>query len=309
MDEEKREKVLGGLDVSRSVGVEIGALDKPFVRKQDGEIIYVDHADRDALAEKYRNEPHVQADNIVPVDSIWGENTLLDAVGHRKVDYVVASHVIEHVPDLITWLSELRSILKDTGEVRLVVPDRRFTFDFLREESRLSDVLDSYLRRARAPLLHLVLDFRLNAATVDCAAAWEGRIEPAKLQKFHTFDVAMEFARDVLNNHTYHDVHCWVFTPKSFARLFGRLAELGLVDFACERFLDTEKYTFEFFVSLRPCSDRACIAESWKRMANEAKDAPDSEAELRRQTLLVIEEQADLIERLEAELAQSRANS
>jgi hypothetical protein len=89
----------------------------------------------------------------------------------------------------------------------------------------------------------------------------------------------MFLARDVLNNRTYHDVHCWVFTPKSFAHLLGQLADLGLVDFACERFLDTERYTFEFFVSLRPCADRTYIADTWKRMADEAKDAPRADAE------------------------------
>jgi hypothetical protein len=34
----------------------------------------------------------------------------------------------------------------------------------------------------------------------------------------------MNIARDVLENGTYHDTHCWVFTPRSFGSLFERLA-------------------------------------------------------------------------------------
>jgi hypothetical protein len=184
------------------------------------------------------------------------------------------------VPDLISWLGELRSILKDTGEVRLFIPDRRFSFDYLREETRLADVLNSYLVRARIPQPHIALDFLLNAATVDCSAAWESRIEPEKLEHFFKFDEAMNIARDILDRRKYHDVHCWVFTPKSFAILMGRIAEAGLMEFACERFHDTAPYTFEFFVSLRASTDRAYIADSWKRMAEACADASLQEAEV-----------------------------
>ncbi|MFM0306289.1 methyltransferase domain-containing protein [Paraburkholderia sp. RL17-383-BIF-A] len=308
MGGEKREKLLSGLDVSTLVGVEIGALDKPYIRREDGNVIYVDYTDRETLVGKYKNDPHVDVDNIVHVDAIWGENTLADAVNHRKVDYVVASHVIEHVPDLITWLGELRSILKDTGEVRLIIPDRRFTFDYLREETRFADILNSHLVRARVPQPHSALDFLLNAATVDCGAAWDGNIEAENLEKFHKFDGAVKIARDILENGTYHDVHCWVFTPKSFARLMGQMADVGMVDFACERFYDTAKYTFEFFVSLRPCADRAQIIKSWKRMEDEAvASSPGSSVE--QQSGLAqkaLRGQAELIKQLDAELASSR---
>jgi predicted SAM-dependent methyltransferase len=268
----QREKLLRGLNVSQLVGVEIGALDKPFVRRSDGEIIYVDYANRETLIEKYKDDDHVDVNQIVDVDAIWGGNTLADAIGQRKVDYVIASHVIEHVPDLITWLGELRAILKDTGEVRLIVPDRRFTFDYLRKETRLSDVMNAFLVKARVPQPHAVLDFHLNAARIDCARAWEGRLELADIQRYNTFRDAVDAALDVLEHGTYRDVHCWVFTPKSFADLFSRLASEGLLDFACEEFEDTEKYQFEFFVTLRSSTDGDHIAESWRRMNESARE-------------------------------------
>jgi SAM-dependent methyltransferase len=268
----RREKLLGGLDLPNMVGVEIGALANPFVRREDGEIMYVDYTDRDTLVAKYKSDPHVNVDNIVHVDAIWGDNTLDDAVKGRKVDYVVASHVIEHVPDMITWLNEIRSILKESGSVRLIVPDRRFTFDFLREETRVSDLLASYAVRARIPQPYSVIDHAMNVTTVDCQAAWEGKIDADKLVRLHAFDGVLKLAHDVVNNKAYHDVHCWVFTPKSFARLMGRLGELGLLDFACEGFHDTEAGFFDFFITLRPESSKEKIIESWKQVELEAQD-------------------------------------
>src|SRR5437868_3008097 len=82
---------------------------------------------------------------------------LLEAVG-RPVDYVVASHVIEHVPDLIGWLAEVREALEPGGELRLAVPDRRYTLDYRRSVSRLADVVHAWFMRARRPLPHQILD-------------------------------------------------------------------------------------------------------------------------------------------------------
>src|ERR1044072_4726044 len=73
---QRREKLLFNLDVSKLVGIEIGALDKPFIQRNDGNSLYVDYTDREGLVEKYRQDPNVNVENIVRVDAIWGENTL-----------------------------------------------------------------------------------------------------------------------------------------------------------------------------------------------------------------------------------------
>jgi SAM-dependent methyltransferase len=120
----RRDKILAGIDLRSSSGAEIGALNKPLVRQAEGEILYVDYADTDHLKRHYSADQSVDIDAIVEVDAIWGERTLADCLGGRTVDYVVASHVIEHTPDLITWLEEIRSILRPGGTLRLAVPDR-----------------------------------------------------------------------------------------------------------------------------------------------------------------------------------------
>jgi SAM-dependent methyltransferase len=271
---ERRKKIISGLDLRHAVGIEIGPLDKPIVTKQDGEIIYVDHTDTPSLRQKYSGDPNVNIAAIANVDAVWGAQTLQEAIGpDRKVDYVIASHVIEHVPDLITWLEELQAVLRPGGEVRLAVPDRRFTFDYMRRETTLADALNAHLARARKPLPISILDFSINAATVSNVDAWEHRLDPSRLKPFHTVDGAMNLARDSLENGNYHDVHCWVFTPQSFANLFARLGEAGLIRFACSEFHDTARYHIEFFVTLYVCDDRGEVAESWHRMERTVEHA------------------------------------
>ncbi|MDQ2844755.1 MAG: class I SAM-dependent methyltransferase [Acidobacteriota bacterium] len=267
--QKRKEKFLTDLDVRESFGIEIGPLGSPLVTKAEGKIIYVDHTEAANLRERYRGNPIVDCDKIVEVDAIWGENTIAQAIGLEKVDYVLASHVVEHVPDLITWLQELRSVLKPTGQVRLLVPDRRYTFDYLRRESRIHDVLRNYWMRARRPPPHSVLEFNFYSSPVDMVKAWDGLLDTSELIPTSSYSRAVEMAEEAKKG-TYHDTHCWVFTPQSFAHLFGELAEFGFIDFACERFWDTVRYEIEFSVVLRPSSDKEATVESWRKMAASA---------------------------------------
>jgi SAM-dependent methyltransferase len=111
------ENLRSGLELGRMTGIEIGPLLKPVITKNEGDIIYVDHVDTEALKAKYADDPNVDTRKIVSVDAVWGSQTLLQAVG-RRVDYVIASHVAEHVPDLVGWLGEIGEVLRPGGTLR-----------------------------------------------------------------------------------------------------------------------------------------------------------------------------------------------
>jgi hypothetical protein len=264
----RKQKLLDGIDVSSWLGLEIGALCNPFLSRTEGPVLYADHATTEELKHKYRNDSNVALQDIVEVDAVWGERTLREAVG-RSVDYVVASHVIEHVPDLITWLEELRSVLNEKGQVRLIVPDKRFTFDYLRQQTRLVDILYARLIRARRPHSQAVLDYCLNVTKVDSAKAWGGSLDARALEHHYTLQDALHIASSAASGH-YHDIHCWVFTPYSFCMLFAELAKNSVMNFECTMFHDTAPETIEFFVGIRPVDDSISAAESWYRAASAA---------------------------------------
>jgi len=280
----RREKLVHGLDLGGCIGAEIGPLDKALVSKGEGRIIYVDYVDADTLRGKYADDPAVDVGKI-QVDAIWGVQTLRQAIEQyarteagiayaRGCDYVIASHVIEHVPDIVSWLQEVDAALKPGGQLRLAIPDRRFTFDYLRQPTGLAGIVNAYVRKDRVPNTYCILDFMLNMAPVDCAAAWRGEVDPSKLERRATFEGAMAVVKDAVQNGSYHDVHCWVFTPASFGQLCVDLAQNGLLDFECVEFFDTAHNEYEFIVSMRKCVDTERKVASWRRMIEACKDLP-----------------------------------
>ncbi len=271
----RRDKLLAGIDLQQARALEIGALDKPIVPPDTPGIFYVDHADTATLREKYLDDPHVDKDRLVNVGGVWGERTLAEATaGAGPFDLIVASHVVEHVPDLVTWLAELRSVLSPTGEVRLAVPDRRYTFDFLRHETEVADVLDAWIQRARRPLTRCVLDHALHVGPVEAADAWREGYDGSAIQTWNTSEGAIAKAREALVDGQYHDVHCWVFTPLSFARLMAALARHGVLGMRCSGFHDTLHNDLEFFVSLAASDDRDAILASWDDMQRQLRLSP-----------------------------------
>lgn len=269
----RREKLLRGLDLRTMVGIEFGALSRPVVSRTDANIFYVDYTDTQTLRDRYRDDPNVDVEAIVDVDIIWEKSRLKEMLGGQRIDYVIASHVIEHVPDLLGWLEELRSVLGGGGEIRLAVPDRRFTFDYLRRPTELADIVNAHLLQARAPLPIAILDFMINFVDVPLAEAWQGQLDPDKLKHQYTVDGAINVAIDAIQNGTYHDVHCWVFTPHSFAKLFEQASKANLINFECKFFHGTPESELEFIVGLRESSNRALITDSWQR-ARQIADGP-----------------------------------
>lgn len=70
----------------------------------------------------------------------------------NSLDYIASSHLFEHLPNPVLALSEWYKLVKPGGVIYMIVPDRRFTFDHLRE---------------RTTLLHLIQDFENNTTCCD----------------------------------------------------------------------------------------------------------------------------------------------
>lgn len=296
-----RDQIRTGMELRNKTTMEIGPLYRPFVLKSEGDVIYVDHADTDTLRKKYASDPTFDVSGIVQVDAVWGDQTLLECLGGRRVDYVIASHVIEHVPNLIAWLQELSLVLNHGGEIRLVIPDKRFTFDIARRLTVFSDIIDAYIRKARRPLPLCVFDFVSSARYVDVHEAWRTKLDIDSLPHYHTYDSALRIAKDALETQNYHDVHCWVFTPCSFARLMREAAQHGLLELECSQYTDTPCNSLEFTVYMRSSANKDAIIESWRKMETSLSDPPavgtPPEHDAASATVALEKELNDLLER------------
>jgi SAM-dependent methyltransferase len=251
----RNEKLLHDIDPANQSGVEIGALHTPIVTHEMGEIRYVDHDTTEAIRNKYSRYPsehRIDLNKIVDVDYVWGERSLKELTkAEAPFDYVIASHVIEHVPDLIGWLSEIRAILKPGGILSLAIPDKRQCFDCQRQNTRLCEILEAYLHQNKKPSPWQIFDFYASeVTTVQGEHNWSGELaENTEFLHPQSLSKAWEITQEVFKSGNYHDVHCWVFTPTSFLILLADLAELELLKFEVSKFYNTSGS--EFLISLR----------------------------------------------------------
>jgi hypothetical protein len=257
-----RRKLLDLIDVGAGRGLEIGALMEPVVTKAMGRVEYIDRASTGELRHWYANQGHVDPAGLVEVDHVWGSQTLLDCVGGvRRYDYVIASHVLEHVPDLFGWLCEVASVLVDGGIASFAIPDKRYTFDALRRTSSGSELVDAYVRRLRKPDVRQIFDHFTSYRDIDTAALHDGRITPQALPPVHDPRGILEACQRAAENGDYVDTHCWVFTPLSFVDAVDLGNRLHLLPFEIAALFPTAERSHEFFVSLRRLPESMSIEE------------------------------------------------
>jgi len=283
-----RGRLLGEIVPRESFGLEIGPLHFPMVRRDEGRILYVDYAPAETLRENFRH-PGADPVDIVEVDVVWGDQPLRDAVG-EPADYVLARHVIEHVPDLIGWLLEIHATLRPGGVLGLEVPDRRHTFDVWRPASGAGEIVEAYLKGYRQPSLRQVFD----------AAAWSrdtGEARPPSglpSETLRRLKPAFDMVKALACAPRYVDVHCWVFTPEHFLDTAEALARIGCFPFAIDALFPTEPGNDDFQVRLRAAasaSDPAIEASIAAARGNLAAAAPADEIAVLRQRVAALEDE------------------
>jgi SAM-dependent methyltransferase len=196
-------------DNLRGDGLEIGPLHHPAPLPAEARVRYVDQLDREALSGLY---PDVPLETIVTPDVIAdGHN--LSPVSDDSIDFVVASHVIEHMHDPIRGLLEWRRVLHTGALLVLIVPDGRFTFD---------------AGRPLTPFEHLLWDY-VNEGTRLKTLSDLFHIAECNLNLHDTLDVdsSVSLAQTILAQ-TY-DTHFHVWSFETFTLHLRRLIdEFGL---------------------------------------------------------------------------------
>lgn len=219
----------------RGVGLEIAPFYRPTLLKRDYNIFYTDYTTELDLIKKHEHLSIAEQirENIVPVDFLWVPGkTLTDCVGTTRFDYAIASHVIEHVPDVLGWVIQILDVLQPGGVLSLAVPDKRYTFDAYRSETEVHDLIDAWLRNPHAPTPGQIYDMLSKSCEVppDHPRPAEEEIPFEMLNRCYTDQQALHFAFHAYKNGEYLDIHCSVFTPENFRKLFLKINELGILN-------------------------------------------------------------------------------
>jgi 2-polyprenyl-3-methyl-5-hydroxy-6-metoxy-1,4-benzoquinol methylase len=274
---DRRERILSGLNLA-GAGLEIGGGYNPRTCKDEFLVDHLDHADRDALIAKFASQG-IDTSRIQAVDYVWSGQTYAALVGEKRYDWIIASHVIEHVPNPIQFLNDCTEILSENGILSLAVPDKRFCFDYYRPPSGLARLVDAFVAGYTRTTAGSVVEHIMYAATVDGAITWDRTAGHAPPKFLHTAEQARDLYDSIAQDGAFHDVHAWAFTPASFRLVAEDLNRLGLISLRERSWHDTEGY--EFYVQLSRQGDgpdvaRATLAKSaisaWNGDSEQAAD-------------------------------------
>lgn len=238
-------KILASIDKS-APGLEIGPSHRPIAPKREGfNVKVLDHLSAEGLKAKYRDHD-VDIDAIEEVDYIWSGEPISQLVGTQKFDWIIASHVIEHTPDLIGFLKECETILTENGILSLAVPDKRYCFDHFRELSSLGGVIDAHLLGRTIHSPGTAVDYFLNVVKKGERIAWQEG-QKGEYTPIHTTNDALSGMQQAKGG-AYIDLHAWCFVPSSFRLMIDDLYQLGFIQLREAQFFDTTGH--EFFITL-----------------------------------------------------------
>ena len=234
-------------------GLEIGPLHNRLMYQEQADVRYVDVFDRAQLVKNYANHQSVKKENIPEVDfPLWdGERvrSIPEAIGDTgPYDWVLAAHVIEHVPDIIDWLDQIAQVTVEGGKLFLLVPDRRYCFDIHRPGSTIGQMLLEHELGQTVPSVRAVYDHKRGAVEVDKADAWRGR-PPGYAARKNSLPSVMKSV-DRARKGEYVDAHVWTFTSGSLHEQIIELRELGLCEWKVTALRPTPQDEVEFYIVL-----------------------------------------------------------
>jgi SAM-dependent methyltransferase len=193
-------------------GIEIGALYKPMVCHAGMTVRYADCLPAASLRAMY---PELAGERLVEPD-IVDDAQVLGTVESASCDFVIAAHVLEHLPNPIQAIENWLRILRPAGLLYLVVPDKRVSFD---------------RARVRTSIEHLLLDYRRPSADRD----FEHFLEYASLVHNARGEAALREA-DRLKQ-TAHSIHFHVLMPSDVVAMLQWMAvhvqPLAIVEGPC----------------------------------------------------------------------------
>jgi SAM-dependent methyltransferase len=220
--------------IKSAASLEIGPGYNPILPKREGYAVQiVDHANQQSLQRKYK-ALGVDTSLIEPVDHVWAGERLPNLLKHQTFGVIVASHLIEHQPDLIAFLQNCGALLQPNGTLFLLVPDLRYCFDYFQTRTDVASLLCLYQRNV---IYHSFEAHYRNVMNISAShegspsmIAWYQK--PLKDIQFMNGDPLKAFQNAVENTRRayYTDTHAYYFTPISFLLILNELSYLNFLD-------------------------------------------------------------------------------
>ncbi len=225
------EEITANLPLKTGRGLEISPLFRPILSKATGKVDYTDYLPTEQLREREKAHPDVA--NLVDIDFVWTPGSILkDCVDGRAYDYVVSSHVLEHVPNPLGWLEQQLDVCRIGAIISMAVPTKFDFMDLPRDNTTFSEWIAAYVEDRRIPSAQQIFDC-LYHSRPSLPVRTEERFTKEQVLAMpsgYTPEQAMGWAHRAVSQKVYTDVHCSVFTPDSVRNLLQSAIDIGLLN-------------------------------------------------------------------------------
>ncbi|MEW6167435.1 MAG: methyltransferase domain-containing protein [Pseudomonadota bacterium] len=228
-----------------STGLEISPNINPLVVSGGGVTVqYLDFCTTDQLraqaAAKGRNPAAVPQ-----IDYVYDPQQLIsECVGGRTFDFVLSSHVVEHIPNLVGHFRDISRILNEGGIYGLIVPDMSLCFDAGKSPTTLGQLIEAFVDDWKyAPISAMIDEFR-SAVWLGDKNAWSVDDGGVFFPKYRNWrQLITNVLRNPTSSKNWHG-HVWRFTPETFAQLWAEIRSFGLIDLNIRSVIPTQHMDF-----------------------------------------------------------------
>jgi SAM-dependent methyltransferase len=124
-------------------------------------------------------------------DKSCGRQYVLDATNLKEIpssqyDFILSSHVIEHIANPLKAISEWCRVIKDDGVLIIIIPFKNGTFDHDRKVTTLEHLIEDYNKDTQEnDLTHLAEILKYHDLRMDPGA---GEFEKFKLRSINNYE-------------------------------------------------------------------------------------------------------------------------
>lgn len=236
--------------------LEFGPLIRPLVSKKDfPNIFFADVRSTEDIKKLYTSNDYMEAtgvtvdvNEVAEIDYVITKSYTETFKNEKKFDVIYLSHVIEHMPDIISFFQDIANVLKEKGKLILIYPDARYCFDHFRNGTTFVDAYDVHENNVSAS--NRVFDFVYNVVHENRPEFfWKDPGLSGALPK-NNFNDALVAREKATQGELPDDTHFWPFADYQFVKFLYDMDRGGLLKFDISYFHETQPNTQEFMIVL-----------------------------------------------------------
>lgn len=191
----------------------------------------------------------VDIKDVIEIDYVIKGSYKETFKGVEKFDYIIVSHVLEHIPNLLNFFIDLQNILKKGGEIIILYPDRRYCFDHFRTDSKFSEIYHLWRENKFLPYSQ-ILDFYSNVIPENRPQVfWTRNILKdfeSKGSEKKDIEIYEKARKGIIED----DIHYWPFSDFAFLKFLYDCKRYKIFPFSLRKFIPTQENTQQFLVIL-----------------------------------------------------------